>query len=38
MAVWALARLLDEARFAALRADHLPTETDPSVRTEWTAS
>ena len=38
MAVWALARLLDEAKFAALRADRLPAETDPAVRGEWTAS
>ncbi len=37
MAVWALARLLDPAAFAALRARHLPRETDSAVREEWEA-
>lgn len=35
MAVWALARLLDEPAFAALRARRLDTESDPDVRAEW---
>lgn len=35
MAVWALARLLDSANFAALRGRHLPNETDAQVRAEW---
>ena len=36
MAVWALSRLLDGDRFAALRARHLPKEPDPDVASEWT--
>lgn len=36
MAVWALSRLLDGDRFAALRARHLPEEPDPDVASEWT--
>ena len=36
MAVWALARLLDGDRFAALRARHLGRESDPDVAGEWT--
>jgi epoxyqueuosine reductase len=36
MAVWALSRLLDGDRFAALRARHLPHEPDPDVASEWT--
>lgn len=36
MAVWALSRLLDGARFAALRARRLPLEPDPDVAGEWT--
>lgn len=35
MAVWALAELLPPDRFAALRARHLPPESDPAVRSEW---
>jgi len=35
MAVWALARLAGEARFAALRRRHLGAESDPEVRQEW---
>jgi epoxyqueuosine reductase len=35
-AVWALSRLVGEAAFAKLRARHLPRETDPGVRAEWT--
>ncbi|KAF0117429.1 MAG: (Fe-S)-binding protein [Rhodospirillaceae bacterium] len=34
-AVWAVARLLDPAPFAALRACHLPAESDETVREEW---
>jgi epoxyqueuosine reductase len=37
MAVWALARLLDDAAFSALRAKHMAGETDPDVRREWRA-
>ena len=36
MAVWALSRLLDGGRFAALRDRHLPQEPDPDVASEWT--
>lgn len=36
-AVWALSRLLAPAAMAALRACHLPAETDPDVRAEWEA-
>ncbi len=35
MAVWALARLVAPERFEALRARHLPGETDPAVAAEW---
>jgi epoxyqueuosine reductase len=37
MAVWAASELLagDPARFAALRAAHLPKEADEAVRAEW---
>jgi epoxyqueuosine reductase len=35
MAVWALAKLLDVPRFAALAAKHQPQETDADVREEW---
>ena len=38
MAVWALARLLDAAAFAGLRARHLQGENDPAVRGEWTCA
>ena len=38
MAVWALARLADEPAFARARGRHLPRETDPQVRAEWTGS
>jgi epoxyqueuosine reductase len=34
-AVWALARLVTPEAFAALRANHLPIETDPQVHEEW---
>jgi epoxyqueuosine reductase len=37
-AVWALARLLDDRAFAALRAERLPSEADAQVREEWDAS
>jgi epoxyqueuosine reductase len=37
MAVWALSRLLPAADFAARRARHLDSETDPDVRAEWAA-
>lgn len=37
-AVWALSRLLDAARFAALRDAREGVETDDDVRAEWTAS
>jgi epoxyqueuosine reductase len=36
MAVWALARLVGEGRFADLRRQHLGGESDPEVRQEWT--
>ena len=36
MAIWALSRLLDGDRFAALRARHLAQESDPEVASEWT--
>ena len=35
MAVWALARLLDEAAFARLKSAHAPREQDGAVRQEW---
>lgn len=35
MAVWALARLLPEPDFTALRKAHMNTETDADVRHEW---
>jgi epoxyqueuosine reductase len=35
MAAWALSQLLPPARFAALRARHLPAEEDAEVRAEW---
>jgi epoxyqueuosine reductase len=35
MAVWALARLLPAAAFAALRARHAVQETDDAVSAEW---
>jgi epoxyqueuosine reductase len=35
MAVWALSRLLDAARFSALTARHAPGEPDADVRAEW---
>ena len=38
MAVWALARLVDGAAFAAERGRRLPKETDPAVRAEWRAT
>jgi epoxyqueuosine reductase len=34
-AVWALSRLSPAKQFAALRAKHLPAESDPDVRDEW---
>jgi epoxyqueuosine reductase len=34
-AVWALSRLLSGKEFAALAAEHLPTESDDSVTGEW---
>jgi epoxyqueuosine reductase len=37
MAVWALSRLLDEERFAALSQLHLAQESDPDVLSEWRA-
>ncbi len=37
MAVWALARLLDENAFAALREKHMAGETDADVVGEWRA-
>jgi epoxyqueuosine reductase len=36
-AVWALARLLDEAAFAALAGEHIGHELDADVRAEWSA-
>ena len=38
MAVWALSRLADKVEVAALKARHLPGETDPAVRDEWLAA
>ena len=38
MAVWALARLLDEAEFTQLRNEHMKDEADPEVRREWEAA
>jgi epoxyqueuosine reductase len=35
MAVWALGRLTEKRRVAALRAERLPAETDEAVREEW---
>ena len=35
MAVWALSRLLDAPRFAALAAMHAPQEADTDVLAEW---
>jgi epoxyqueuosine reductase len=35
MAVWALARLLELSKFATLRDNHSPSETDPDVQMEW---
>jgi epoxyqueuosine reductase len=35
MAVWALTQLLSADAFARLRAQHLPSETDFDVRSEW---
>jgi epoxyqueuosine reductase len=35
MAVWALSRLLPEARFSALAASRLQAEPDPEVQAEW---
>ncbi len=35
MAVWSLARLAMQSRFRALRAQHMPQETDAAVRDEW---
>ncbi|HLI14123.1 MAG TPA: tRNA epoxyqueuosine(34) reductase QueG [Alphaproteobacteria bacterium] len=35
MAVWALARLVDERRFIQLKCQHLPGEDDFDVRGEW---
>jgi epoxyqueuosine reductase len=35
MAVWALARLSDAGKLAALRDRHLPGEADAAVRREW---
>ncbi len=37
-AVWALSRLLEPARFAAVRTRHLPGEADPAVVEEWQAA
>ncbi len=37
MAVWALARLLDEGAFASLREKHIAGETDHDVCDEWRA-
>ena len=34
-AIWGLKQGLTSEAFAALRARHLPHETDPAVRTEW---
>ncbi|MDH3702972.1 MAG: tRNA epoxyqueuosine(34) reductase QueG [Alphaproteobacteria bacterium] len=35
MAVWSLARLVSSERFIALRARHMPRETDGAVCAEW---
>jgi len=35
MAVWALYKLCSESEFAAIRAEHSPSESDPAVLTEW---
>ncbi len=35
MAVWALSRLASPDRFSALRQQHLASETDTGVRSEW---
>jgi epoxyqueuosine reductase len=37
MAVWALARLAEDDRWAALEAAHVPVEADADVRAEWAA-
>ncbi len=37
-AVWALSRLLPAKDFAALKKEHLPSETDASVGNEWEAT
>ena len=37
-AVWALSRLLPAKDFAALKAEHLPSEADADVRGEWEAA
>ena len=37
MAVWAVSRLADGARFRQMRERYLPHETDPAVRSEWAA-
>jgi len=34
-AIWGLRQVLPEAGFEALRAEHLPAETDAEVRAEW---
>ena len=34
-AIWALSRLLPAKEFVALKARHLPAESDPDVRDEW---
>lgn len=36
-AIWALEQLLSDDQFSALRTRHLISETDASVRDEWTA-
>jgi len=38
MAIWALSRLCEASRFAALRDNHLASEADADVRGEWFAS
>jgi epoxyqueuosine reductase len=38
MAVWALSKLLDAPRLAALSAKHSPRETDRNVQEEWLLS
>ena len=35
-AIWALSRLVTPEDFAALKARHLPSESDAEVRAEWT--